>query len=86
MIPARVLAIDGKTGKIYQAMRSETLAVPVTWEWIESGFAGDVPFTGGDVVFEVPGGLKDFPRWPPRRSNVGTMDDPDRRHMGADPE
>jgi len=74
MIPARVMAVELKTGKLYQAMRSETLAGVVRWEWIEASFDGDIPYIGGDVVFEFPT-VKDFPHTPPARTNKVMLKD-----------
>lgn len=69
MIPARVIAVDKSTGKIYQAMRSEMLAASTTWDWTEVSYRSDVPYIGGDVVFEF-ATLADFPHTPPSRNKI----------------
>lgn len=78
MIPARVIAVELKTGKIFQAMRSELVAGPAIWDWVEATYANDIPYIGGDVVLEFPT-LADFPRSPPARSSVKDADVPPRK-------
>lgn len=68
MIPARVLAHDPQTGKIYQAMRGEVDARQ--WRWIEVTHEADRPNLKGDVVFAFPGGIATFPTSPPLDAKV----------------
>lgn len=67
MIPARVLARDLSTGRIFQAMRGER-GDTRRWRWIEVTH-DDKPVLDGDVIFSFPT-QEAFPLHAPDQSNA----------------